>query len=90
MEKCTYCVQRIREAGLAERIRGVRTSLETACQQACPTEAITFGSLHDPGSEVAALHRNERAYSVLDELGTVPRTRYLARLRNPNPVLGES
>ena len=88
MEKCSYCVQRIRRAGLAERAGTAAPTLQTACQQACPTRAIEFGSLTDPGSVVAAQHRNERAYSVLDELGTSPRTRYLARLRNPNPALG--
>jgi molybdopterin-containing oxidoreductase family iron-sulfur binding subunit len=87
MEKCSYCVQRIRRAGLAERSGAAGSALQTACQQACPTRAIEFGSLTDPGAPVAALHRNERAYSVLDELGTAPRTRYLARLRNPNPAL---
>ena len=60
MEKCTYCVQRIRRADLAERAGAAAPTLQTACQQACPTRAIEFGSLTEPGSSVAALHRNER------------------------------
>ena len=63
-------------------------AVTTACQQACPSKAIVFGSLTDPSSEVSKLHANERTYNVLDELGTAPRTRYMVRLRNPNPELG--
>ncbi len=91
MEKCSYCVQRIREAEIHSRIRGTPIpdgGVKTACQQACPTDAIVFGSLGDPTSEVSRLHRNERTYKVLDDLGTEPRTRYMVRLRNPNPELG--
>jgi molybdopterin-containing oxidoreductase family iron-sulfur binding subunit len=85
MEKCTFCVQRIRTRGIAERV-GTDTpepTLETACQQACPTRAITFGDLLAPDSAVAALHADPRAYAELGELGTRPRVRYLARLTNP-------
>jgi molybdopterin-containing oxidoreductase family iron-sulfur binding subunit len=90
MEKCTYCVQRIREGEIAARIAGrpLRDGdVKTACQQACPTGAIAFGLVSDAGSPVARDSANERAYAVLDELGTEPRTRYLARLTNPNPEL---
>jgi molybdopterin-containing oxidoreductase family iron-sulfur binding subunit len=90
MEKCTYCVQRIRQAEIRE-IVGHRPladgDIRTACQQACPTSAIRFGDLRDPRSEVARLTRNDRAYSALSDLGTVPRTRYLAKLSNPNPEI---
>jgi molybdopterin-containing oxidoreductase family iron-sulfur binding subunit len=92
MEKCTYCVQRIREAEIRSRIsdRPLRDGdVSTACQQACPTRAIVFGSLTDQASEVAQMHRNDRTYAVLDELGTEPRTRYLARIVNPNPELND-
>ncbi len=87
MEKCTYCVQRI----LAGRIvaekedRRVRDGeVVTACQAACPAEAIVFGDLNDTASQVAALKAQPRHYGLLTELNTRPRTTYLAALRNPN------
>ena len=61
--------------------------LVTACQQGCPAGAITFGSLNDAQAEVTKLHQDERRYDLLHELGTRPRTAYLARVRNPNPEL---
>jgi MoCo/4Fe-4S cofactor protein with predicted Tat translocation signal len=92
MEKCTYCVQRIERKRIATRIEGrpiADGELETACQQGCPTRAITFGSLNDPGSKVSKLHDDPRRYDLLHEIGTRPRTAYLARVRNPNPELGK-
>jgi Fe-S-cluster-containing dehydrogenase component len=59
----------------------------TACQQACPADAITFGNLADPTSRVSQLQANKRAYSILDELHLKPRLKYLARTRNPNEAL---
>jgi Fe-S-cluster-containing dehydrogenase component len=88
MEKCTYCVQRIREKEIGSKISGVPLrdgDVVTACAQACPSEAIVFGSLTIPGAEVKKLRDLDRDYAVLGELGTEPRTRYLARLNNPNP-----
>jgi molybdopterin-containing oxidoreductase family iron-sulfur binding subunit len=88
MEKCTFCVQRIREAQISARLedRSVRAGeVRTACQQACPTRAIIFGSLTNPDDEVRRWRENPRAYAVLQELGTEPRVRYLARITNPNP-----
>lgn len=79
MEKCTYCVQRIRRAEIAAAVTGSTDEVVTACQQACPTEAIVFGDLADPDSAVARARNDPRAYAVLGELGTEPRTRYLAR-----------
>jgi molybdopterin-containing oxidoreductase family iron-sulfur binding subunit len=59
----------------------------TACQAVCPAEAIVFGDINDPGSRVARLKANERNYALLGDLGTQPRTTYLASVRNPNPEL---
>ena len=90
MEKCTYCVQRIERARIDTRIaeRRIRDGeVLTACQQACPTEAIVFGDLNDPNAKVTRLHHEERGYELLHELGTRPRTVYLARVMNPNPEL---
>lgn len=89
MEKCTYCVQRIRRAGIRARVEGRELGgdeVVTACQQACPTRAIVFGSLGDPESEVSRSRRQPRLYSVLHELGTEPRTRYLAKIVNEAPA----
>jgi molybdopterin-containing oxidoreductase family iron-sulfur binding subunit len=85
MEKCTYCVQRIRGAEIRARVehREVRAGeVVTACQQACPTAAIQFGAL-EHGGPVAAGYRDPRGYAALHDLGTRPRTRYLARITNP-------
>jgi len=91
MEKCNYCVQRIEEKRTLSKSEGRRPirDLEvlTACQQACPSEAIVFGNVNDPSSRVAAAKRSPRNYVVIEELNTQPRTTYLARLRNPNPEL---
>ncbi len=90
MEKCTFCVQRIREAEISSENAGAPlrgSTVKTACQQACPTDAIVFGSLTEPDSEMMVRREEPRAYGVLAELGTEPRVRYLARIRNPNPAL---
>jgi molybdopterin-containing oxidoreductase family iron-sulfur binding subunit len=86
MEKCTFCVQRIREAEIGARVDGRQlgaTDVVTACQQACPTKAIVFGPVNDPTADVTRLSRERRAYSVLHDLGTRPRVRYLAKISNP-------
>jgi molybdopterin-containing oxidoreductase family iron-sulfur binding subunit len=90
MEKCTYCVQRITHGRInaEEQNRKVQDGeILTACQQACPAEAIVFGDLNDAGSRVAKLKASQRNYGLLEELNTRPRTTYMAAVRNPNPEL---
>ncbi len=90
MEKCSYCVQRINRARYAaeKENRPIRDGeITTACQQACPAQAIVFGNVHDPESRVAKAKAEKRNYGLLTELGTRPRTTYLASLSNPNPLL---
>jgi len=92
MEKCTYCVQRINAARIKaeEEDRPIRDGdVVTACQAACPTQAIVFGNSNDPNSRVATLKAASLNYGLLTELNTRPRTTYLARLRNPNADLAE-
>jgi MoCo/4Fe-4S cofactor protein with predicted Tat translocation signal len=90
MEKCTYCIQRISQARIGAKKEGRRIQdgeVVTACQAACPTQAIVFGDVNDPNSQVSQLKAEPHNYGILTELGTRPRTTYLARLRNPNPEL---
>jgi Fe-S-cluster-containing dehydrogenase component len=90
MEKCTYCVQRINHARIdAKREdRKIRDGeVVTACEAACPTQAIVFGDVNDPESRVAQMKKEPRDYGVLAELNTRPRTSYLAAVRNPHPEL---
>ncbi len=90
MEKCTYCVQRINNARIESEKLNVPIhdgAIVTACEQACPTEAIVFGNANDPNSRVAKLKAQQRNYTILGELNARPRTTYLAAVRNPNPEL---
>ncbi len=90
MEKCSYCVQRITAARIEadKDNRNIRDGeIVTACQQACPASAITFGNINDKGSRVARLREDERTYQVLDDLNTRPRTPYVAAVLNPNKEL---
>jgi molybdopterin-containing oxidoreductase family iron-sulfur binding subunit len=90
MEKCTYCVQRINAARQTAKVEDRRIKdgeVRTACQSACPTQAIHFGDLNDPTSRVAQLRNEPRNYGLLEDLNTRPRTTYLAAVRNPNLVL---
>jgi len=90
MEKCTYCVQRINNVRIEseKQNRPIRDGeIVTACESACPSEAIVFGNANDPNSKVAKLKAQQRNYTLLGELNARPRTTYLAAVRNPNPEL---
>jgi molybdopterin-containing oxidoreductase family iron-sulfur binding subunit len=90
MEKCSYCVQRISAAKIEadKENRPVRDGeIVTACQQACPASAISFGNLNDKQSKIAKLQADERSYQVLADLNTRPRTKYVAAVFNPNQEL---
>jgi molybdopterin-containing oxidoreductase family iron-sulfur binding subunit len=92
MEKCTYCVQRInrRRIETEEDETGktrIGDELKTACQQACPADAIVFGDINNPNSRVSKLKAQQRNFSLLADLNTRPRTTYLATVVNPNPAL---
>ena len=98
MEKCTFCVQRIEQAKIAQKgiardsanVRVPEGGIKTACQQACPAEAITFGNLLDPESAVSKKKLDPRNYTVLGFLDIKPRVTYLARIRNPNPAMPDA
>jgi molybdopterin-containing oxidoreductase family iron-sulfur binding subunit len=86
MEKCTYCVQRIESARSEAKLENRSIAdgeVVPACEQACPTQAIVFGNLNDPDSRVSRAHAHRRSYAMLEELKVKPRTRYLAKIRNP-------
>ncbi len=95
MEKCTYCVQRIQQAkiqqkvkaGASNQVRVADGAVKTACQQVCPVEAIIFGDVADKTSAVSLAKAREQDYAVLGYLNVRPRTTYLGKLRNPNPEM---
>jgi len=93
MEKCTYCTQRINRSKRVAKLedRTLRDGeMRTACQQACPTNAISFGNILDTESEIVKAKSSDRTYEILAEFNLRPRTSYMARLRNPNPKLHNS
>ena len=93
MEKCTYCVQRINSARIQSKNedRTIRDGeVMTACQAVCPAGAIVFGDINDAKSRVATARKSPLNYGLLAELGTRPRTTYLAAIRNPNPELASA
>ena len=90
MEKCSYCIQRIEAVKIDadKENRAIKDGeIVTACQQACPTDAIVFGNQNDPNSKVAKRKAEERDYQVLADLNFRPRTTYTAGVINPNPEL---
>jgi MoCo/4Fe-4S cofactor protein with predicted Tat translocation signal len=98
IEKCTFCVQRLedskinhkakaRSEGRYDDLKIPTDSVKTACQQACPADAIVFGDLSDPASRVSKLKQIDRNYNLLDYLNVRPRLSYLAKVRNPNPAM---
>jgi MoCo/4Fe-4S cofactor protein with predicted Tat translocation signal len=90
MEKCTYCTQRINAARIDSKKSDSPIAdgqIQTACQQACPTQAIAFGNINDAASEVSKWKASPLNYGILTDLNTRPRTTYLARLKNPNPAI---
>jgi molybdopterin-containing oxidoreductase family iron-sulfur binding subunit len=98
MEKCTYCVQRVERGKIEWKVKVAQEGrpedvvvpdgrIRTACQEACPAEAIVFGNILDPESAVSVAKAREQDYALLGYLNTRPRTTYLARIRNPNPKM---
>jgi molybdopterin-containing oxidoreductase family iron-sulfur binding subunit len=88
MEKCSYCVQRIRAAEIDSQVQDrpiADAEVLTACQAVCPAQAIVFGDINDTASKVRHWKDSPLDYSLLAGLNTHPRTTYLAALRNPNP-----
>jgi molybdopterin-containing oxidoreductase family iron-sulfur binding subunit len=89
MEKCSFCVQRIQEGKLKAKREGKspnEVEVKTACMKACPSNAIVFGDLHNPNSEVSKLYKNERGFTVLDELNVQSSVMYMTKIRNNDNV----
>jgi MoCo/4Fe-4S cofactor protein with predicted Tat translocation signal len=91
MEKCTYCVQRTNFAKIESKLHELEHIpegfVQTACQQACPSNSIVFGDILDPESAVSKTRANQRSYLLLGYLNTRPRTSHLIAVKNPNPEL---
>ncbi|MBI1386971.1 MAG: 4Fe-4S dicluster domain-containing protein [bacterium] len=93
MEKCSFCMQRIEAVKIAaknERRAIADGEIVTACQQTCPTQAITFGDLNDENSQVSKKRSDARSYTLLEVLNLKPHVSYLAKIRNPNPLLASA
>ena len=89
MEKCSFCVQRIQEGKLKAKRDGKspqEVEVKTACQKACPSNAIVFGDLHNENSEVSKLYKNERGFGVLEELNVQSSVMYMTKIRNTENI----
>jgi len=89
MEKCSFCVQKIQEAKLKVKREGKsmdQVEVKTACQKTCPSNAIVFGDLHNENSEINKLYKNERAFSVLDEINVQSSVKYMTKIRNTHNI----
>ncbi|MCU0442459.1 MAG: TAT-variant-translocated molybdopterin oxidoreductase [Bacteroidia bacterium] len=93
MEKCSFCIQRIQGGKLKAKLEGRSLKdgdVKTACQQSCPSDAIVFGDVNDPNSEIAKLFNNERSYVLLEEYNVQPSVSYMTKIRNVNePIAGD-
>jgi molybdopterin-containing oxidoreductase family iron-sulfur binding subunit len=98
MEKCSYCIQRVNAARQEVKVQGLWKDpdqvgpipdgfFQAACQQACPTGAISFGDILDPKSKVSQDRESGRTYLLLGYLNTRPRTTYMMKVRNPNEAI---
>jgi len=91
VEKCSFCVQRIQEKKMEAKLegRGLKDGeVMPACVQSCPSGALVFGNMNDPGSKVSKLKSEERNYHLLEQLHTLPSVGYLTRVRNAEPEAG--
>ncbi len=89
MEKCSFCIQRIHDSrNVAKNLgRPIKDGeVKTACQQSCPADAITFGNINDPESEISRISKDPRGYHVLEELNVRPSITYLTKIRNTETV----
>jgi molybdopterin-containing oxidoreductase family iron-sulfur binding subunit len=85
VEKCSLCVQRIQEKKLLAKRENRQLAdgeIKTACQASCPADAITFGNLLDPNSEISKINESPRMYHLLEQIHTLPSTSYLTKIRN--------
>ncbi len=92
MEKCTFCLQRImkeRQDAIQENRGVIGSNVKTACQDACPANAIVFGNVNDKESEIAKYRAHDLGYSVLEEIKVMPNVTYIAKLRNINEPLNK-
>jgi MoCo/4Fe-4S cofactor protein with predicted Tat translocation signal len=90
MEKCSFCIQRIQAGKLKAKIENRKVQdgdIKTACQQSCPTNAIVFGDMNDPNSEISKLFNNDRSYVLLEEYNVKPSIAYMTKIRNVDEVL---
>jgi MoCo/4Fe-4S cofactor protein with predicted Tat translocation signal len=90
MEKCSFCIQRIQAGKLTAKIENRKVQdgdIKTACQQSCPTNAIVFGDMNDPNTEISKLFNNDRSYVLLEEYNVAPSVAYMTKIRNVDEEL---